>query len=112
MHHLFESYKKRRWKRFGLLGYSDLITSKPSSAFTFQGDFYYLGLENGKLVLQIYTGGVTFCRLSLSENLEYNNNKWHFVVADRIDRQGISHVLRHQIMTIVTNNLHLCFIVS
>lgn len=96
MHPLFGSYKKRGWKGFGLLGYnSDLITSKPSSAFTFQGDFYYLGLENGKLVLQIYTGGVTFCRLSLSENLEYNNNKWHFVVADRIDRQGIFHDLHH-----------------
>ncbi|VDI10069.1 laminin, alpha 1/2 [Mytilus galloprovincialis] len=56
------------------------------------GDFYYLGLENGKLVLQIYTGGVTFCRLPLSENLEYNNNKWHFVVADRIDRQALLQV--------------------
>lgn len=81
--------------------YSYLDFNSTKYAYFFQGDFYYLGLEKKKLVLQIYTGGVTYCRME--SQLEYNDNKWHLVLADRIDREGISHVLPHQILVVVSN---------
>jgi hypothetical protein len=81
--------------------FSYLDCNSTKYAYFFQGDFYYLGLEEKKLVLQIYTGGITYCRIE--SQLEYNDNKWHLVLADRIDRDGISHVLPHQILAVVSN---------
>lgn len=45
------------------------------------GDFLYIGIQDQKLVLQIYTGGDSY--LSISSKLTYNDNKWHTVVTER-----------------------------
>ncbi|XP_078319283.1 laminin subunit alpha-2-like isoform X3 [Crassostrea virginica] len=47
------------------------------------GDFLYIGLQDQKLVLQIYTGGESY--LSISSKKLYNDNKWHTVVSERDD---------------------------
>lgn len=54
--------------------------------FDFQGDFLYIGLQDQKLVLQIYTGGESY--LSISSKKLYNDNKWHTVVSERDDLTG------------------------
>lgn len=52
----------------------------------FQGDFLYIGIQDQKLVLQIYTGGDSY--LSISSKLTYNDNKWHTVVTERDGLMG------------------------
>lgn len=54
--------------------------------FDFQGDFLYIGIQDQKLVLQIYTGGDSY--LSISSALTYNDNKWHTIVTERANLDG------------------------
>lgn len=55
----------------------------------FQGDFIYIGLVNGLMNIQFYMGGESYLRIEL-ENLYYNDNVWHRVLAQRKEERGIT----------------------
>lgn len=51
-----------------------------------QGDFLSLALENNRVVLKFYLGGVSFARLE--SNKTYANNTWFRIQAERDGSEG------------------------
>lgn len=60
--------------------------SKTLLIYLLQGDFLSLSLENNRVVLKFYLGGVSFARLE--SNKSYANNTWVGIRAEREGSQG------------------------
>lgn len=60
--------------------------SKSLLIYLLQGDFFSLTLENNRVVLKFYLGGVSFARLE--SNKSYANNSWVRIRAEREGSQG------------------------
>lgn len=60
--------------------------SKSLLIYLLQGDFLSLTLENNRVVLKFYLGGVSFARLE--SNKSYANNSWVRIRAEREGSQG------------------------
>lgn len=60
--------------------------SKTLLIYLLQGDFLSLSLENNRVVLKFYLGGVSFARLE--SNKSYANNSWVGIRAEREGSQG------------------------
>lgn len=60
--------------------------SKTLLIYLLQGDFLSLSLENNRVVLKFYLGGVSFSRLE--SNKSYANNSWVGIRAEREGSQG------------------------
>lgn len=70
--------------------------SKSLLIYLLQGDFLSLTLENNRVVLKFYLGGVSFARLE--SNKSYANNSWVRIRAEREGSQG-TNSWGHRVLT-------------